>query len=233
MQVPAGPPGEVGEGYGGELRFEADTLQGLHFAGWDEIWCQQRCQSWVDGWRWMGMGMGLFRLERLGKPWVFSGFLGPTRLSSAGAQPSPAPGERSYGLQLSIEWIWAQFVPWRTAVSTPFVVERVPLLVKRATFEKQLKNKDQRMSNGQESGQFCVFLFPGALVWKIMIMKIRLLGLVGRSGRCPGVLLRFVACCRLGFLVTLRSFPRLEAAIQSRLPTNQKSKSKLSKMLSC
>ena len=30
-------PGEVGEGYGGELRFEADTLQGLHFAGWDEI----------------------------------------------------------------------------------------------------------------------------------------------------------------------------------------------------
>lgn len=27
-------------------------------------------KAW-DGWRWMGMGMGLFRLERLGKPWVF------------------------------------------------------------------------------------------------------------------------------------------------------------------
>jgi len=52
----------------------------------------------VFEWGWV-----FFGFERLGKPWVFSGLLGPTRLSSAGAQPFPAPGERSYGLQLSIE----------------------------------------------------------------------------------------------------------------------------------
>ena len=115
--------------------------------------------------------------------------------------------------------------------------------------EQLLRNSSKTRIKGyltvKSQGSFVCFFFQVLLFgrswyihdisWSWKSMKIRLLGLVGRSGAWSlvGLATRFVACCRLGFLVTLRSFPRLEAAIQSRLPTNQKSKSKLSKMLSC